>query len=69
MTKPKLCQNCVKNDQCDVIKMREMRGEVRTKTPKKVMDNPSFHDVIWKTFYTIWHLGQFIILVPKVFEI
>ena len=25
-TKPKLCSNCVKNDPCDVIKMREMRG-------------------------------------------
>ena len=25
-----------------VIKMREMRGEVGKKTPKKMMDNPSF---------------------------
>ena len=33
---------CVKNHPCDVIKMREMRGEVDKKTPKKEMDNPSF---------------------------
>ena len=34
----KLC----KNDPCDVIKMKEIRGEVGKKTPKKEMDNPSF---------------------------
>ena len=34
--------NCVKNDPCDAMKMREMRGEVGKKTPKKEMDNPSF---------------------------
>ncbi len=27
----KLCQNCVKNQPCDVIKMREMRKEVEKK--------------------------------------
>ena len=31
-----------KNHTCDVIKMREMRGEVGKKIPKKYMDNPSF---------------------------
>ena len=31
----------VKNQSCDIIKMREMRGEVEKKTPKKEMDNPS----------------------------
>ena len=30
------------NQLCDVIKMRDMRGEVEKKTPKKEMDNPSF---------------------------
>ena len=35
MTKPKLCQNYVKNDPCDVIKMRKTRGEVGKKPPKK----------------------------------
>ena len=39
MIKPKLYQNCLKNDPCDVIKMREMRGEVGKKPPKKEMDN------------------------------
>ena len=33
---------CVKNQLCDVIIMREMRGEVGKKTLKKWMDNPSF---------------------------
>ena len=31
--------------QSDVIKMREMRGEMGKKTPKKEMDNPSFYEV------------------------
>ena len=30
------------NQQCDVIKMREMKGEVEKKTHKKEMDKPSF---------------------------
>ena len=34
--------NCVKNDPCDVIKIREMRVEEGEKTPKKEMDIPSF---------------------------
>ena len=42
MKETKLLQNCVKNDPCDVIKMREMRGEVGKKTLKKEMDNPLF---------------------------
>ena len=33
---------CLKNQQCDVIKKREIRGEVGKKTSKKYMDNPSF---------------------------
>ena len=33
------------NQTCDVIKMREMRGEIGKKTPKKEMDSPSFYDV------------------------
>ena len=33
---------CLKNQPCDVIKIREMKGEVGKKTPKKEMDNPSF---------------------------
>ena len=41
-TKFKLLQNCVKNDTCDVIKMRKMRGEVGKKTSKKEMENPSY---------------------------
>ena len=32
----------LKNQPCDVIKMREMRREVRKKTPKKEIDNSSF---------------------------
>ena len=34
--------NCIKNQPCDVIEMREMRGEVGKKTHKKEMDNPLF---------------------------
>ena len=33
---------CLKNQPYDVIKMREMKGEVGKKTPKTKMDNPSF---------------------------
>ena len=33
---------CLKNQPCDIIKIREMRGEVRKNAPKKEMDNPSF---------------------------
>ena len=29
-------------DSCDIIKMREMKGEVGKKIPKKEIDNPSF---------------------------
>ena len=32
----------LENQTCDVIKMREMRGEVEKKIPKKKMVNPSF---------------------------
>ena len=32
----------LKNQPCDVIKMREMIGEVVKKTPKKEIDNYSF---------------------------
>ena len=35
-------QSVLKKQPCDVIKMREMRGEVKKKTPKKEIDNPSF---------------------------
>ena len=35
-------QIVVKNYLCDVIKMREIRGEVGKKTSKKEMDNPLF---------------------------
>ena len=43
-----ISQNCdkdqimSKNEPCDVMKMMEMRREVRKKTNKKEMDNPSF---------------------------
>ena len=33
---------CPTFDSCDVIKMRDMRGEVGKKTHKKEMDNPLF---------------------------
>ena len=33
---------CLKNQSCDVIKMREIRGEVGKKNSKKEMDNHSF---------------------------
>ena len=33
---------CLKNQPCDVIKMREMIGELGKKTPKKEMDSPLF---------------------------
>ena len=42
---------CLKNQPCDVIKMREMRGEVGKKPLKKEMDNPSF---LWR------HMGDLI---------
>ena len=37
--------NCVKNDPCDVIKMREMRGEVGKKPLKERWIIPHFYDV------------------------
>ena len=37
--------------QCDVIKMREMRGEVGKKPPKKEMDNHSF---LWRHLSDFW---------------
>ncbi len=41
---PSICSwtTCLKNQPCDVIKMREVRREVGKKTPKKEVDNPSF---------------------------
>ena len=42
--------NYVKDDSCDVIKMREMGGEVGKK-PKKEMDNPSF---VWRHKADFW---------------
>ena len=41
---------CLKNQPFDVIKMRNIRGEVKMKPPKKYMDNPSFYDVTWLIF-------------------
>ena len=41
---------CLKNQSCDVIKKREVKGEVGKKTQKKEMDNPSFNDVTWLIF-------------------
>ena len=35
-------QSVSKDQPCDVIKMREIRGEVGKETPKKDMDNPLF---------------------------
>ena len=35
---------------CDVIKMREMRGEMEKKTPKKRLIIPHFYDVTWPNF-------------------
>ena len=32
----------LKNQPCDVIKRREMKGEMEKKTPKKKMDNSIF---------------------------
>ena len=32
----------IKNQPCDVINMREMRGKVGKKAPQKEIDNPSF---------------------------
>ena len=40
--KPNLYNFCTNFDSCDVIKMREMRGEVGKKTPEKEMENPLF---------------------------
>ena len=44
---------CIKNQPCDVIKMRQMTGEVGKKTPKKEMD---FYGV------TKLNFGQFVLL-------
>ena len=49
--------NCVKNDQCDVIKMREIRGEVWRKPLKKRWLIPHFYDVTWIIF---WHYLVFV---------
>ena len=42
---------CLKNQPCDVIKIREIRGEVEKKTSKKDMDNPSF---LWRHMAVFW---------------
>ena len=42
---------CLKIQPCDVIQMREMRGEEGKKTPKKEMDNPSF---LWRRMSDFW---------------
>ena len=41
----------VKNQPCDVIKMKEMRGELGMKTPKIEIDNPSF---LWRYKADFW---------------
>ena len=41
---------CLKNQPCDVLKIREMRGEVGKKTPKKIWIIPHFYDVTWMIF-------------------
>ena len=57
MTKSKLLQNCVKNDPCEVIKMRERKGDVGKNTFKKRWIIPHFYDVTRMSFETI--LQQF----------
>ena len=51
-TKHKLCQNCVKNYPCDVIKKRDypFRGFLSSHLPH-------FYDVTWIIFDTIWALS------------
>ena len=53
---------CLRNESCDVMKIREMKGEVGKKPPKKEMNNPSFlwrhMDHFWHNFKTIWALSQ-----------
>ena len=44
---------CIKNQPCDVIKMRKMRGEVGNKTPKKSWIIPHFYDITWLIFETL----------------
>ena len=44
---------CLKDQPCHVIKMREMRGEVEKKTPKKRWIVPHFYDVKWLIFETL----------------
>ena len=46
-------QSVIKNQPCDVIKMREMRGEVGKKTPKKRWIIPHFCDVTWLILETL----------------
>ena len=42
--------------QCDVIKMKEMRGEVEKKPPKKIWIITHFYDVICLFFSDFFHL-------------
>ena len=48
---------CLKNQPCDVIKLKEMRGEVGKKTPKKIWIISHFYDVTWMIFETILALS------------
>ena len=46
------CAKCLKNQPCNVIKMREMRWEVGKKISRKEMDIPSF---LWR------HMADFFV--------
>ena len=48
---------CLKNQPCDVIKMREKRGEVGKKTPKNRWIN-NFYDVTWLIFETLFPVSE-----------
>ena len=61
------CTKCLKNQPCEVIKMREMRGEVGKKTPKKEMARNFSGDYgIPKPFCaTFFGDGGLILIFPK----
>ena len=45
---------CLRNQPGDVINIREMRGEVGMKTPKKEMDIPNLYDVTKMIFLRLF---------------
>ena len=59
-TKPKLCQNCIKNHPCDVKKIGIIHLFLMGFLSH--FSSPLFYDVTWIIFNTIWDLSYFTLI-------